>query len=155
MLRPLVATALLLLASSAFAVNQTPQNGVVLKMRLIPCLAQSSGVMKVLSGTAPMPTEHSCLEYLFRSENVVYELQAVKPVILPLGRLIQFRLGKNVVILQLGNDEARFSVIGMWLRPSTPAAQADADVDWQDHANQRKASDSSLTSAMPSNPMTP
>jgi len=151
-----VAPALLLLVSVALAVNQAPQSGVALKMRLIPCMTQPSGMAKLLAGSAaPMPQERSCLEYLFRSENIVFELQAVKPVILPLGRPIQFRLSKNVVLLQLGTDEARFNVMGMWLHPSTKAAQADADVDWQDHATQRKASDSSLKSAAPSDQTAP
>ena len=135
MFRLRLAAALLLMVSTAFAVNAAPQSGVALKMRLVPCVSQPSAMLRALSGTSPAPVESSCLEYLFRSENLVFELQAVKPVILPLGRPIQFRFNKNYVILQLGTDEARFTVAGMWLNPSTKAAQADADLDWQDHGH--------------------
>jgi hypothetical protein len=71
-----------------------------------------------------LPAAAPCQEYVLEGEGVLFHLHAQKtgePVLLPVGKTLQYRLAEGHFYLRLGGHDREFSVVAMEPRESRHA----------------------------------
>jgi len=113
---------IVLFSTLAIAQTRLYQKGVVTRMRIGECMANSGGILSLLAGQAgpAVAPSETCPEYTLISDRVVYVMVAKSSnELIPLADDLQFRFQKNEILVRVDDStrEVRFSVRAMSLRP--------------------------------------
>lgn len=107
----------LALASIAGAQNASLyHSGKLLQMESVQCVVESSDPTKAAS--------KPCQEYLLEGEGVLFHLHPAKggeSVLLPVGKILQYRLSEGHFYLKLSGHDREFSVVAMEPRETRQA----------------------------------
>jgi len=96
------------------------QQGTVVRMRMVDCLAVHHGFVSMMSGGAAVPvTGEACPEYTLVSDKVVFVIVGKSSdQLVPLADVVDFRFNKNELALRIDDarHESKFSIKEMILR---------------------------------------
>ena len=137
-MKSIFATALLLVAGSAFAKEPVfHQQGTLTTMDAVECgLDENSGnsfAGQVLGtdGAHKKTRQLLCQEYVLKSDRVIYRIRPrdeKHPVLLPVGERVEFRIRKDKLLLavpELDGKEREYSVTSMQMtRPEPSVSQS-------------------------------
>ena len=102
------------------AQSRVHQHGMIVRMRMAPCLLAPHGFMAALSGTSrPQDTSEHCPEYVLVADKVVYVIVGkTSSAIVPLAETTAFCLQNNDLLVRVDDEkrETRFTIREMVLR---------------------------------------
>ena len=137
-MKSMFATALLLVAGSAFAKEPVfHQQGVITTMDAVECGVDENsgksfaGEILGTDGAHRKTRQLLCHEYVLKSDRVIYRIRPrdeTHPVLLPVGERAEFRIKKDKLLLampELDGKEREYSVTSMQMvRPEGNVAQS-------------------------------
>jgi len=111
-----------LLAFPVFLSAQThsPQQGTIVRMRMMDCMGPQHGFMATMSGGGKMEPALLCPEYVLVADKVVYVISGKSSEqLIPLAEVTRFRLQKNEMLIRVDDaaKESHFRIKAMLLRP--------------------------------------
>jgi hypothetical protein len=95
------------------------QHGMVVRMRMAPCMPERHSFMLAMSGAGPQNAPEVCPEYTLVSDKVVFVIVGKSSdQLIPLADVVDFRFNKNELAMRIDDArrESKFNIKEMILR---------------------------------------